>query len=122
MSLILPIDRVVTVSINPVDVAGNAAPVDGVPQWTSANTAYVTVTPAADGLSAELKPVGLLGNVQVSVTADALLGPETRTLTGLLDVQIVGGEAVALSIAPGALRLTPKSGGVTMDGGGNWNG
>ncbi len=105
MSLVLlPIDRVVTVSIQPVDAAGNAAPVDGAPVWAASYDSYLTITPAADGLSAELRPTGQLGTVQLTVTADALLGSEVRNLTGLLDVQIVGGEAVALSIAAGELR------------------
>lgn len=106
MSFVLPIDRIVTVSIQPVDAAGNPAPVDGAPVWASSDT-RLTVTPTEDGLSAVLTPRGDLGAVQVSVSADALLGPEVRTLTGLLDVQIVGGEAVALSIATGELR--PRS-------------
>lgn len=104
MSLILPIDRVVTLSIQPVDAAGNPAPVDGAPVWNVSDTGLVTVTPTEDGLSAVLVPTGALGNAQISVTADALLGEEVRELTGLLDVQIVGGEAVALSIGVGELR------------------
>lgn len=104
MALVLPIDRVVTVSIQPVDAAGNAAPVDAAPAWSSSNPSLISIAPAADGLSAELCPTGQLGPVQISVSADALLGPEVRTLTGLLDVQVVGGEAVAISIAAGELR------------------
>lgn len=104
MSLILPIDRVVTLSIQPVDAAGNPAPVDGAPAWSSSDESLAVVVPAEDGLSAELRPVGALGLAQISVSADARLGPDTLTLTGLLDVQIVGGEAVALNIAAGELR------------------
>lgn len=104
MSLILPIDRVVTLSIQPVDAAGNPAPVDGAPVWASSDEALVTVVAAEDGLSAELRPVGALGLAQISVSADALMGPEIRNLTGLLEVQIVGGEAVALNIVAGELR------------------
>jgi hypothetical protein len=104
MSLLLPIDRVVTLSIQPVDAAGNPAPVDGVPRWASTGPDKLTLTPSDDGLSAVLTPVGPLGQVQVSVTADGLLGPALHVLTGILDVQIVGGEAVSLGIVASELR------------------
>jgi len=87
------------VSITPVDAKGNKATVDGVPAWNSSDPALLTVTPSADGLSATVTAVGPTGTAQVSVTADADLGPGVATISGTLDVQIEASAAVSLTIA-----------------------
>ncbi len=90
--------KLVGCAIDPRDSKGNPAPVDGVPQWATSDPAVVTVTPSADGLSADVVAVGL-GTAQVSVVADADLDAgETRELTGTLDVQVKAAEAVTLGI------------------------
>lgn len=99
--LVLPIDHKVPASIQPVDAAGNPAAVDGVPVWTSSAPTIVTVQAAADGMSAEITPVGPLGTAQINVSADADLGSGVTSITGILDVQSVAGEAVALQIQTG---------------------
>jgi hypothetical protein len=100
MSFVLRIDQRVTVSIQPVDRAGNPAAIDGVPVWAAA-TGAVALTPAEDGLSCVIEPVGQLGTEQVSVTCDADLGAGVRTIAGVLDIDIVAGEAVGIVINPG---------------------
>lgn len=87
-----------TATISPVDAKGNPASVDGVPVWAAPDATIVTVTPAADGMSAEISSTGPIGSVQVSVTADADLGTGTKPLVGTLQVDVVGGEAVALQV------------------------
>ena len=42
--------------------------------------------------------------MQISVSADADLGDGVRTLTGTLDLEIVSGEAVTLSVIAGTPR------------------
>lgn len=109
MGMKLPLDMQFTVSVEPQDSAGNPAPVDGVPAW-SASGDLVTVTPATDGMSAVVRPnaAGAVGSVQVSVTADADLGEGIETITGVLDVDVVGGKAVSLATSVGPLEpLTP---------------
>ena len=73
--------------IQPVDGAGHPAPVDGVPVWAVSDEKILTVTPSADGLSADIETTGELGTAQVTVTADADLGagvvpawPRSRSL------------------------------------------
>jgi hypothetical protein len=100
--LILPVDHKVPASIQPVDAAGNPAVVDGVPVWTSSSPEIATVNAAADGLSAEIVPVGPVGSCQINVTADADVGGGITTITGLLDVQTAAGEAVGLQVTTGA--------------------
>jgi len=85
-----------------VDAKGNAALIDGVPVWTSSDDAILAVTAAADGLSAVAVAVGPLGQAQVNVSADADLGAGVSAITGTLDVQVIAGAAVAVTIAAGA--------------------
>ena len=104
--LVLPNDHKVTASIQPVDAKGNPASIDGLPQWTSSSPAIATVTPLpADGsgvFAAEIIPGDALGTCQINVTADADLGAGTETISGILDVQVVGGKAVGFQISTGA--------------------
>lgn len=62
--------------------AGAPAPVDGVPVWASSNATVLTVTPAADGMSAVVSTVAA-GVARISVTADADMGAGTTTITGV---------------------------------------
>jgi hypothetical protein len=54
----------------------------------------------ADNSHVVLVPGTKTGNVQVSATADADLGSGVRNIVTLLDVTVVGGEAVAGTITP----------------------
>jgi hypothetical protein len=86
------------------DAAGNAASVQGAPTWTVDNTAALTVTPSDDGLSAVVSAVGPTGTGQVSVSADADLGEGTTTITGVLDVEVIAGDATLIVLNPGPAR------------------
>jgi len=89
------------------DKAGNPAPVDGAPVWTSSDETVVTVTAAADGLSAVATAVGKLGTAQVSVAADADLGAGNTTITGVIDITVLAGAAVAAVVSAGAPTEKP---------------
>ena len=97
----------VVLSVVPVDAKGNTAPVDGAPAWGSSDPAVATVTPAADGLSATVAAVGPLGKTQISVTADADLGEGIESIVGTLEIEVVAGEAVSLSIKTGTPEEIP---------------
>lgn len=101
MMFILGDDQKVTLSIAPVDAAGNPAPVDGVPSWSLSDTKYIGLEVADDGMSATAIAIGLLGTTQVQVAADADLGEGVVTINGTLDIEVVAGQAVGLSIAAG---------------------
>lgn len=108
MLVTLPIDRVVTLFFTPEDKAHNPAPVDGVPFWSLSEPGLIEVFPSADGLAAEARPLGKLGMAQVVVTADARLGPDIKNITGIYQINIVGGEAVSLNLGVGELRPFPE--------------
>ena len=101
MALVLTDIQKVSLSITPTSAAGNPAPVDGAPVWTSSDESVLTVTASADGLSAEAVTTGKLGVAQVSVSADADLGEGVTTITGVLDVEVKASEAVSLAVSAG---------------------
>lgn len=90
-----------TLTIAPVDAAGNPAALDGAPAWTSSNPTVLDVVAGSDGLTAVVTALGPLGDSQVSVSADARVGPDVVTLTGTLDVNVAASEATTLGITAG---------------------
>lgn len=116
MAYTLPSDKVVKLQIAYVDANGNPARVDGPVVWDSSDEdiAHIdpfTVQPVPDGLPDNgvvmLVPGTKTGNCQISATADADLGDGVRNLVTLMDVSVVGGEAVAGTITPVG-EPTPK--------------
>lgn len=104
MSLILTSTQKCPLAIAAVDAKGNPAPVEGAPSWSSSEPAFVTVAPSEDGLSAVITAVGPVTPtpVQINVTADADLGEGVKSITGLLEVSVVAGEAVGVAISAGS--------------------
>lgn len=89
-------------AITIVDAKGNPAVVDGAPEWSTSDASVLSVQPAADGMSAIVRASGGLGSAQVSVTADADTGAGIEPIAGTLDVEVIAGKAVAVSISAGA--------------------
>jgi hypothetical protein len=99
MAYTLPDDKSIAVQVAYVDAKGNPAKVDGDVTWGTSDSALATVESTAPD-SAMVKPVGQLGQVQITATADADLGAGIRELITTMDVEIVSGEAVAGTITP----------------------
>jgi hypothetical protein len=95
----LPDDKTASAAISYVDAKGNAAKVDGAPEWTSSDPTVLAVNAAPDGLTAEILPVGPLGTAQITVKADADLGAGVVELVTLADVEVVAGSAVAGNVS-----------------------
>lgn len=86
------------------DKKGNPAPIDDTvpPEWFSSNTDIVTVTPDPnDGKKATISAVGPLGTAQVNVRVDVDTSEGTKPGIGVLDVEVVAGEAALITIEPG---------------------
>jgi hypothetical protein len=112
MAYTLPSDKTVKLQIGYVDVNGNPATIDGVVTWESsdptiADVTSLPVTKGAAGSVVQLTPGSAIGNCQISAKADADLGAGVRELVTLLDVTVVGGEAVTGTITPVG-EPTPK--------------
>ena len=104
MAVVLSVIEKVRLSIQPIDAKGNPAPVDGIPAWSVANPEVASLAVSDDGLSAVLTATAP-GSTQVSVQADARLGPDVNTITGLLDVTVTPAEAVTIQITTGTPEL-----------------
>ena len=98
----LPADKTANGAVAYVDAKGNPAQVQGSPVWSSSDPSIVDVVASADGFAATLTP-GAVGVAQVKVEADADLGDGVVPVVGLVDVEVIAGQAVAgnvtLSIA-----------------------
>lgn len=105
MSLVLTDEQKVSLGIRPTTAAGNPARIDGTPSWQSSDPGIVEVVPVSDGLSAVATAVGPVGVAQVSVSVDADLGAGVRTLTAILDIEVVAAEASTVAITPGTPEL-----------------
>jgi hypothetical protein len=112
-NFVLTADQEVPVSVAFTDDHGNPAQVDGAPTWASSDDTILSVTPAADGLSAIVAAVGPDGSAQVSVTANANMDPNGAPIPvmGLLGIDVVSGAAASAVLTPGAPVPTPAPAG-----------
>lgn len=101
MSLIMTDVQHVSATLSGVDAKGNPASFSGVPTWQVSDPTILAVTPAADGLSADIAAVGALGTAQVSVT--------DGTLTGVGSIQVNGDAATSLNLTFGTPAAIPPA-------------
>lgn len=103
MSFMLSDSQTSALSIQPVDKKGAPASLDGVPVWATSDATIATVDASADatGLTATLSGVRP-GTCTITVTGDADLTSGTTPIVGTLDVTVIAGEAVQISISAGA--------------------
>jgi hypothetical protein len=106
-ALKLTVTQQCPISIQPVDARGNPARVDGDPVWTNSNPEVLTLVVDPGGLSALARATGPIGTSQIGVTADADLGEGVITLSGTLDVEVGGAQAVGITITPGTPTEQP---------------
>lgn len=98
----LPDNKTANLAVSATDAAGVPATLDGAATFASSDPTIVVVEAAADGLSATIKPAApvKLGTAQIQVSADADLGAGVTTINGLVDVEIVAGQATSLVLTP----------------------
>ena len=97
----LPDDKMIHVKVTYVDAKGREAEVDGDVTWASSDEtiAKVEVDPS-DSKQAKISAADQLGQAQVTATADADIGDGVQELICTMDVEVVGGQAVAGVITP----------------------
>jgi hypothetical protein len=93
MGLQLTDSQQVHLTLAEKDKAGNPVSPSTVPVWLSSNTDVVTLSVAADGLSADAVTTGAIGSATISASSD--------NLTGTLDVTVVPGAAVTIELDAG---------------------
>ena len=106
MALTLSVVQQAKLSISAVDAKGNPAPVENVVYETSDPQIILVGVDPNDETKAVVAARNI-GTGQVTVTADADIGEGTKELMGLLDVEVVAAEAVALAIEAGVPEDQP---------------
>lgn len=101
--MIIKAGQFFSATLKAVDKYGNAAVLDSEvpPVFASSNTEIATVVAAADGMSAVVTSTGAVGTAQISVTADAMVGPDEKLIVGTLDLEVLPGDAVTVTLMPG---------------------
>lgn len=76
-----------TATVNYTDAAGASVPVSSVPSWSVDDSTIISLSPAADGMSASITALKV-GTATVTVTAegDPSPGVDTITLSGTVNV------------------------------------
>lgn len=98
----------VTVALKFKDAKGKPAKVDGVPTWTVGDNSIVdSLTPSADGMSADLHITDNVGASQLTVNADVDLGSGVDNRDFVDTVSVIAGDAVAADFAFGAVTPDP---------------
>lgn len=92
MQLILPIGRTATVELNATDVAGNKTEVENTLFSTTDDTIFMVDD------EGKLTPTGI-GEAQLKVVTDALIGDGVVELSGDMDVKVVAGMAVTVAVS-----------------------
>jgi hypothetical protein len=106
MSFSMTDSQQVTLTITATDKKGNPATIPaGSITWAVDNPALLTITPAADSLSAVAASVGPLGTATISVkVAD---GSGSTVASGSVDCTVVGGGATNIVVNPGTPSEQP---------------
>lgn len=97
------------------DARGNPTTVAS-PVWSSTDPSILSVTPGADGTTAVFAAVGPLGTANIVLDADADLGDGVVAIQGVVEVEVVAGNATTVNITlgtPSEQAATPPG-----DGGG----
>lgn len=98
-------EQQVKVTLNPVTATGKPAKLDGAPTW-EVISGNATVTPADDGLSADLISADDPGDTDFLVKADADLGEGVVEISDVIRLSVAGAMAANLGLTAG--DPTPK--------------
>lgn len=94
-------DKKRTFSVQPVDSKGRPAAIEGIPVWDLAAPGGVTLFPTPDGLACDVVWIEAKQGIVLTVKADADLGAGVREITGSVDIETLGAEAVGFAISTG---------------------
>ena len=90
----------VNLTLKPVAINGNPAPLAGVPLWNTSTGPVGSLIVAPDGMSASFVATSL-GTTTVSALGNADLSGGTRELTASIDITVSPSEAVSMTIEAG---------------------
>ncbi|MFM7013145.1 MAG: hypothetical protein ACKO0Z_28075 [Betaproteobacteria bacterium] len=87
------------ISVVAKDAYGNVAKLDGALQWENTNPEVAAMTVAEDGMSAVIDFSDLAGTTQINFKGDADMGEGVIEVTGLVDFEVLPGNATVLEAA-----------------------
>ena len=96
--LTLQDDQYAVLSAKPVNRRKVEAAIDGGVSWRVLDERIVTLSVAADGLSAKVTPAGTLGETTIEVSADAELGAGMQKILATVPVKVVAGGAFTVTM------------------------
>ena len=91
-------------SVVALDKKGNTAVLQD-PTWQADNSELVALTPS--GMSCVVAAVGPIGKALVTFRGDGDLGDGVVELLGTLEVEVVAGQAVSVTVTPGTPSEQP---------------
>jgi hypothetical protein len=103
-SMLLKATQECDVTVAYQDSLGNPAQVQGPPEWATDSPSLLALVVAADGLSAVVRATGSVGTGQVTAKADADLGDGVTEIIGVLDFEVVAGDAAVVVLNAGEAR------------------
>jgi hypothetical protein len=89
------------VALSAEDKNGNPAALDGAPAWSLTDDTIGALVVAEDGMSAQFQSAAKVGTCTIQVHADADLGEGVKDLLGELEVIVMPGEAVKITLSAG---------------------
>jgi hypothetical protein len=98
----------VPVQIAGADKKGAPAPVQN-PTFTSSDPNVATVTQDTTDPTKATVVAGLPGTCQIQVSADADLGDGVTTISGVLDITVVAGQAASIAVTAGTPVEQPEA-------------
>lgn len=105
MAKTVKIQQRFALSMSYFDAQGNAAFIDGAPAVASSNEAVLRIVEDETGTWAYCD--GVPGTAQITVAADADLTEGENIITGVLDVEVLPGDAVLVNINAGDAEAIP---------------
>ncbi len=105
---ILKANQQVALSVAYKDKRGNNAFVDGFPTWAVSDETLGTIEAGSTPFTVTVKAVGTPGSFQVSVIADADRGEGIQNIVGVLDIEVIPGDASVVAIGTGIAEDQPE--------------
>lgn len=97
MNISISTEQQVRLHVAFLTAAGNPAPVDGIPSWTTSSPAVADLIVDSDGMGA-LAVSKAVGTTLITVQADADLSSGTNTITGTLGLEVTQAAAEVVDV------------------------
>jgi hypothetical protein len=98
MNVVLTDVQKVHATAQPVNLLGNAVPVDGPIRWTCSDPEMLDLVVSDTGFECDIITTGKLGNCVVTAVADADLSEGVREISSAINFEVKASEATQLTV------------------------